>query len=124
MYQYKSLLAKELCDNIRMCMYFMYGIAENKYKELKFVENCVGDSMFFKLTDMIDKGEFNQAENLMYECLSFNDVDDCYTMLCVYDYMNEFDDEFLEVNDYTRDEIRDGVDNIREHCGLGKIGYY
>lgn len=124
MYQFGNLLAKELGDCIKMCMFFMCGTSENKYKQPKFMEVESGDSIYYRLIEMIDKGDFNEAENTMYECLNPEEIDDCYTMLCVYDYMNEFDDEFIEKNNYSREEIRDGVENIGRGFGMENMNYF
>ena len=48
----------------------------------------------------------------MFDRLNPRNADDYYTMLCVYDYMNGLDDDYLEANDFTREEIEDGVQEI------------
>lgn len=121
MYQLGNLLAKELCDCIKMCMYVMCGMSENKYKQPKFIENSAEDSIYYRLVSMIDEGRFNEAENTMYECLNMTNIDDCYVMLCVYDYMNEFEDEFIEENDYSREEIKEGIEFMSRKQGMDSL---
>ncbi len=118
MFQYGKEFAKELGDCIRMCMFVACGVAENKYKQPQFDESSTEDSIYYKLTSMINDGKFNEAENAMYEWLNPGEINDYYTMLCVYDYMNEFDEQFIESNNYTRDEIREGVEEISKGRGL------
>ncbi len=100
---------------IRMCMFMLCGVAENRYKQPKFLENCAEDSVYNRLVRLIDRGMLNDAENLMYDEFIPSNQEDYYTMLCVYDYMNGFDDAFLVKNGFSREEIEDGV---REITGL------
>ena len=115
MLQYGNSLARELGDCIRMCMCIMCGMQENKYKQPKFVECSTTDAMYYRLTAMINEGRFNEAENIMSEYLDATDLDDYYMMLCIYDYMNDFEDEFLEQNNFSREEIQEGVVAISRH---------
>lgn len=114
MLQYGNTVAKELGDCIKMYMCIMCGMHSNKYKQPKFVENCAVDSIYFKLTAMINKGKFNEAENEMFELLDATVDEDFYIMLCIYDYMNDFEDEFMEQNNYSREEIKEGIVRIQE----------
>ncbi len=110
----KKSIGSQIAGSIRMCMYLACGVKDNKYKQPKFLENCAEDSVYYRLTDMLDKGLFNDAENLMYELLSPTKPEDYYTMLCVYEYMNDFDDDFLENNEFSREEVLDGIRAITD----------
>ena len=103
-----------------MCL--MCGMQDNKFKQPKFIENSAEKSIYYQLTSMIDEGKFNEAENTMSECLNPTDLNDYYIMLCVYDYMNDFEDEFIEQNNFSREEIQEGVEMI-SHC-FDKEGIY
>lgn len=114
MIQDKKTLAGKIAGNIRMCMYIICGAAQNKYKQPKFLENCAEDSVYYRIVKLADDGHFDEAENLMYDSLNPADKDDYYTMLAAYEYMNDFDDEFLERNNFPREEIQDGITEITE----------
>lgn len=112
MLQDKNNFTNKIGNTIRMCMFVICGARENKYKQPKFVENSAQDSIYFKLTALIDEGKLDEAENIMYDSLNPRYMDDYYTMLCVYDYMNELDEDFLEQNGFSKEEIEDGVGEI------------
>ena len=112
MLQDKKSLTGKIGDTIRLCMYLICGASQNKYKQPKFVENSAEDSIYYELTALIDAGKLNEAEDVMFDRLNPRNADDYYTMLCVYDYMNGLDDDYLEANDFTREEIEDGVPEI------------
>ena len=76
------------------------------------VENCAEDSVYYRIVRLADEGHFDEAENLMYDALNPLDKDEYYTMLAAYEYMNDFDDDFLENNNFSREEIEDGIAEI------------
>ena len=102
MLQDKKSLTGKIGDTIRLCMYLICGASQNKYKQPKFVENSAEDSIYYELTALIDAGKLNEAEDVMFDRLNPRNADDYYTMLCVYDYMNGLDDDYLEFNSHPR----------------------
>ena len=124
MIQDKKTLAGKIAGKIRMCMEIICGAAPNKYKKTKFLANLAEGSVYYRIVKLADDGRFDEAENLMYDSLNPADKDDYYTMLAAYEYMNDFDDEFLERNNFPREEIQDGITEITEKHdseGLYKI---
>lgn len=122
MQQHRNSFSRELSECIRLCMCIACGIRENKYKQPKFIENSIEDSIYYRLIALVDDGEFNEAENIMLENLEPTDINDYYTMLCIYDYMNDFDDAFMEQNNFSREEIQEGVKAIS--CSFDMKGIY
>ncbi|MBD5158148.1 MAG: hypothetical protein HDT13_11025 [Butyrivibrio sp.] len=112
MLQDRKSFAGRIADSVRMCMYMVCGVRENKYKQPKFIENSAQDGLYYQLTALIDKGKINEAEDIMYERLNPEFNDDYYTMLCLYDYMNGLEDGFLRENNFSREEILDGIKEI------------
>lgn len=78
----------------------------------KFIENSAMDSIYYRITSMIDKGCINEAENIMYEMLNPKIKQEYYTMLCIYDYMNDLDEKFLIEHGFSKDEVEDGIKEI------------
>lgn len=79
-----------------------------------------------ELLDMVDSGQINQAENKLYDLLD-EAVPNCIEMaILFYSHLNEKTDDFLKENDYSRDEIKAGMEAIAERVGLSgvvEIGY-
>ena len=71
---------------------------------------------------MIDAGEINEAENELMDVIDYDDKSDLEMALAVYDYMNDKEDEFLEDNQFTREEIEEGVKNVL--VGYGYQGIF
>ncbi len=96
-------------NTVRMAAIIAFGGLQDKVQMPKFTENCAGSSLYERLTHMIDAGELNEAENDLLDVIDVNKKTDLEMALAIYDYMNDKEDSFLEQNDYTREEIEDGI---------------
>lgn len=73
------------------------------------------------LLDMVDEGKINEAENVVYEITEDGGYENLETALLFYSYLNEKPDEFLEENNFSRDEVKDGLLEIISRYGLGSM---
>lgn len=74
-----------------------------------------------ELLDMIDRGEINDAENLLYEMLEEEQEKALEVALLFYSYLNDKPDEFLEGNGFSRIEVKQGVERLADRYGLGSV---
>ena len=73
------------------------------------------------LLDMIDNGQINEAENKLYDLLNAG-VPNCIEIAIIfYSYLNEKSDEFLKENDYSRGEVKEGIEDVVERVGLSGL---
>lgn len=80
-------------------------------------EDLRGDSLLAKITTLADSGKINEAENLLAEELDGGGGNVYETALIFYDHINCYDDDFLKRNDFSREEIRQGVKDVAESMG-------
>lgn len=73
------------------------------------------------LLDMVDEGKINEAENVVYEITEDGGYKNLETALLFYSYLNEKPDEFLEENNFSRDEVKEGLMEIISRYGLGSM---
>ena len=73
------------------------------------------------LLDMVDEGKINEAENVVYEITEDGGYKNLETALLFYSYLNEKPDEFLEENNFSRDEVKEGLREIISRYGLGSM---
>jgi hypothetical protein len=73
------------------------------------------------LLGMIDDGKVNEAENEVYEMTESLDQNYLEVALLFYSYLNDKSDEFLEDNNFSRDEVKEGLENIVSRYGLNSI---
>lgn len=70
------------------------------------------------LIKMADKGQINEAENLLLEELDETDLQHLQAALIFYEHINEYTDEFLSDHQYTRAEIADGIREVASRFGI------
>jgi hypothetical protein len=70
---------------------------------------------------MVDDGKVNEAENEIYEMTENLDQNYLEVALLFYSYLNDKSDEFLEDNNFSRDEVKEGLETIVSRYGLNSI---
>ncbi|MFV0528496.1 MAG: DUF6483 family protein [Lachnospiraceae bacterium] len=89
----------------------------NKFEpEYIFQEDeTMQEEMNYKeVLQMLEAGDINGAENLLYQYME--DGDDVYLEMALdfYDRVNEYDNDYLEDHDYSREEVSDGINHVLE----------
>ena len=79
------------------------------------------DSLYARLIAMVDEGKINEAENRLFEELECDEEGIFEAALGFYDYLNSLPEEFLEVHNYTRDEVKEGAQSLADRKGLGVL---
>lgn len=74
-----------------------------------------------QLLDMIDNGQINEAENKLYDLLNAGAQNCIETAILFYSYLNDKPDEFLKENDYSRGEVKEGIEDVAERVGLSGL---
>ena len=74
-----------------------------------------------QLLDMVDNGQINEAENKLYDMLDAGAPNCIETAILFYSYLNEKSDEFLKENDYSRGEVKEGIEGVAERVGLSGL---
>ena len=129
---YTRGLKHSISDLLRLAGMIVFGGWDEKYKQPKFIENSAQENMYQNFLRMVDNGKINEAENELIDYIEQNvlyrttgenggNKDDLQVLemaLCVYGYMNDKDDSFLHEYDYSREEIRDGIDGIFAIFGI------
>ena len=114
-------MKKNIGARIRVIAIIAFGGTQENYKLPKFVENSVAESLYSRLIQMIDRGEINEAENLLLDKIEGGDFTDMQIALYFYSYLNEKSDEFLGLHNYKREEIEVGISNLIFTLGYDKI---
>lgn len=73
------------------------------------------------LLDMINDGKINEAENALYELTANGKQENLEIALLFYSYLNDKEDDFLELYHYRRDEIKIGLEALVSQYGLSSI---
>ena len=74
-----------------------------------------------ELKDLVDRGEINEAENRLLEDIDYSDREEVAAAAAFYQYLGEKPDTFLVQNDYSRQEVLDGLNRLVEDAGFSGI---
>lgn len=69
-----------------------------------------------------DSGNISEAENKLSELTENKTMNNLLLGIVFYSYLNEKDDDYLENNDFSRDEVENGVKLLLSEYGLEDIG--
>jgi len=114
---YVMRLIKEM---VRAILKLLFNI-DTESPTIELLENKEEKKTLENLLDMVDAGEINEAENRLYDLISAIDMNSLEVALLFYSYLNDKTDDFLEANDFSRDEIKLGMQNVADNFGLNSI---
>lgn len=114
---YIMRLIKEM---VRAILKLLFQIdTENTITEL--VESTEQKETLEELLRMIDEGKINEAENRLSDLVDETDKESLKTALLFYSALNEKTDDFLLENNFSRDEIRLGIESVTEKFGVRSL---
>jgi hypothetical protein len=114
---YVMRLIKEM---VRAILKLLFNI-DTESPTVELLENKEEKETLENLLDMVDAGKINEAENGLYDLISAKDMNSLEVALLFYSYLNGKTDDFLEINNFSRDEVKLGIENIVDRFGLSSI---
>ena len=87
-------------------------------KENKF---SVSGSSLDDLTELVDQGKINEAENILLENLDYENPEELAAAVLFYKYLSEKGQEFLQAHDYSLEGAAEGMKQIAEYAGYGAL---
>ena len=69
------------------------------------------------LLELVDEGDICGAENRIYELVYDGNPNALKTALLFYSYLNEKPEDFLAEHDFSRQEIKEGLEDIASRYG-------
>ena len=74
-----------------------------------------------ELLNLMDNGEINEAENRLSELLEDGGGEELALALLFYSHLNEKSNDFLEAHDFSREEIKAGLEDALQSQGLSEM---
>ena len=91
---------------------------QESHEQIIDLQQSAGDDLFFYgLCALLAKLEFCAAEDLLWEHLHPGDGEGLLLAEEFYRRLGEFEDSTLEAHDFSRQEVRDGLDRARKFIG-------
>lgn len=66
---------------------------------------------------MIDRGQINEAENILLDEMDYTNQDDLITAALFYQYLCEKEEGFLQEHQYSKEEVLFGAKDLLEKSG-------
>lgn len=114
---YVMRLIKEM---VRVILKLLFNI-DSESPTVELIENKVQKETLENLLDMIDAGKINEAENRLHDLISDEGRESLEIALLFYLYLNDKADDFLEEHDFSREEIKLGLEDVADIFGLRSI---
>ena len=74
-----------------------------------------------ELLEMVDNGEINEAENLMMDSIDYSNKNELAAAALFYQYLSEKNEDFLQKNNYSKEEVLDGINQIMQKAGYNDV---
>jgi hypothetical protein len=117
----EDYVTRMIRDMVRAVVRAILGKSELNYEFPKENERTNDDMVFNKMIQMADAGDINGAENMLLTEFEFKEPKQLEIALAFYSHLNEFEEDFLEANDYSRREIGEGIDAVAKKYGYSGI---
>ena len=88
---------------------------ENKYE--------VSGKNLKNFLNMIDLGQINEAENILLDSIDYTNKNEVMAVALFYQYLSEKDNQFLENNNYTKEEVLSGFKQLLMKSGYSDLFY-
>jgi len=109
---------KALIDAIAIIIFRKAAIT---YEIQDEANHTVTDTFYLRINELLDNGNINEAEDLLYETIVPNDMNHLLLAVDFYQRLNEISDDELERCGFSRDEINDGLAEVMKIFGIGYL---
>lgn len=114
---YVMRLIKEM---VRAILKLLFHV-DTESPTAELLENKEEKETLENLLDLIDAGKINEAENRLSDLVDGADRGSLEIALLFYSYLNDKSDEFLKENDFSREEIKLGMERVVDVFGLSSM---
>lgn len=113
-------ILRQIREMVHAVMKMLFDV---NVKELSpdVIEDDVSRDILNNLITLADEGNIDDAENKLYEITCDGDRTNLEIGLLFYYHLNGKGDEFLEANDFSREEIMLGIQDLAERYNLNGI---
>lgn len=116
----EDYIMRLISEMVRAVLKLLFNI-DTDSPSMELLEDTEEKETLVKLLDLAKAGKINDAENLLYSLPDSSDRERLKMKILFYSYVNKFDDDFLENNNYSRDEVKDGLKDVLKNEGLSSI---
>ena len=115
----QDYIMRQLKEMIRAIFKMLFG-TDVKSITIELLESQEDRELLESLFEMADDGNINEAENRLYDSMD-NNISSLKTALLFYSYLNDKTDEFLDANNFSREEIKSGINQLMDRYDLSEL---
>lgn len=115
--EYIMRLIKEM---VRAILKLFFNI-DAEFPTAELLESKEEKEILENLLDMIDVGKINEAENKLYDLIDNVNVNRLEVAILFYSYLNDKTDDFLEESNFSREEVKLGIEKVMNTFGLSSV---
>lgn len=116
----QDYLMRLIHEMVRVILKLFFNI-DTESELIEMLEQKEEKESLDNLLDLIDAGEINRAENDLYDIMETRGNAGLMIALSFYSYLNELPEEFLVQNQFSREEIKMGLEHVAVCYGLNGI---
>ena len=117
----KDYILRMIKDLTKSIAHLILGKSEIEYELPEESEYSRVDTLYVKLIELVNMGQINEAEDLLFDEINPSDMRQFEMAMSFYLYLNDFGDDYLEKNNYSRDEITEGIRSICKEYGVSSM---
>ncbi len=81
----------------------------------------LSDDRFAYIKNMVDRGEVNEAENILLDQIDYGEKTSVAELIFFYEYACIKGDEFLKKYNYSMEEVLEGLKMLADHLGYQDV---
>ena len=119
----KDYIMRMIKEMVRVLFSLAFGkkyVSVELEKENKYEVSGKNLKIFL---NMIDLGQINEAENILLDSIDYTNKNEVMAVALFYQYLSEKDDQFLENNNYTKEEVLSGFKQLLMKSGYSDLLY-
>lgn len=113
----EDYIMRMINEVVRTLLKLLFNI-DTKSPSADLLEGTEKGEILNELLKLVELGEINDAENRLYEMTSSSEQENLELALLFYSYLNKKSDDFLEEYDFSRDEVKQGLQDLIARYGL------
>ncbi len=119
----KDYIMRMIKEMVRVLFSLAFGkkyVSVELEKENKYEVSGKNLKIFL---NMIDLGHINEAENILLDSIDYTNKNEVMAVALFYQYLSEKDNQFLENNNYTKEEVLSGFKQLLMKSGYSDLLY-
>lgn len=113
----QDYIMRQIHQIIEVLVKILFNV-DNQYLSVDLIKDTETKESADDMLRNIDIGNIHEAENKLFELVENRTMDNLLAGLIFYSYLNEKDDDYLEVNGFSRDEVENGIKHLLSEYGL------